>query len=142
MILSQTDIQSTARPQVGHAEIDEQHAQLHGKLELLSSLVLSKANRAPAIACLRELIMDFGMHFGFEEALMQESGYPGSEHHLRQHVGIMTEVGLLLDSLEDDAAVSNGVRVADFIASWYGRHFDQSDREFIAWLGQRNPARG
>ena len=121
---------------IGHAEIDDQHAQLHGKVELLSSLVLSKATGAQAIECLRELLMDFGMHFGFEEALMNERGYPGYEHHRHQHIGIVTEVASLLDSLEDDAAMVNGVRVAAFIAALYGRHCDHGDRAFIAWLDQ------
>lgn len=137
MIAQQMDIPRSDYPLIGHAEIDEQYAHLHGKLELLSSLVLSTTTRAQAIECLRDLVMDFGMHFGFEEALMHDSEYPGYEHHLRQHVGIMTEAGLLLDSLQDDAAATNGLRVAAFIASWYSRHFDQSDRSFIAWLGQR-----
>ena len=130
------DIPRSDPPPIGHAEIDEQHAHLHGKLDELSNLVASTATRAQAIECLRDLVMDFGMHFGFEEALMSGSGYPGYEHHLRQHMGIMTEVGLLLDSIEDDPSASNGVRVAAFITSWYRRHFDHSDREFIAWLDQ------
>ena len=68
---------------------------------------------------------------------MNESDYPSYELHLHQHVGIMTQAGLLLDHLEDDKDIAASVRAAAFIASLYKRHFDHGDREFIAWFDQR-----
>jgi hypothetical protein len=45
----------------------------------------------------------------------------------------MTELGMLLDSLENDAK-ANTQRHVDFLTHWYRRHAELSDRGFLAWM--------
>lgn len=95
------------------------------------------AQRDDACGILRELLVEVGAHFGFEESLMAKSGYPEFDHHLRQHLSMMTELGLLLDRLAEGA--DPGVlRQIDFVNDWHQRHVDLSDRKFFAWLAAHN----
>jgi hemerythrin-like metal-binding protein len=82
-----------------------------------------------------DLLMDMGSHFGFEESLMDGGGYPDLDHHRRQHLAMMTELGLLLDRLGNAARIDNELlRAIDFLAVWYGRHAASSDRTLDDWL--------
>ena len=123
----------SSETRLGCAELDLQHEQLGEKLLRFTDLTVSHASRIEAIDLLRELIMDTGLHFGYEESLMKESDYPDFDHHFRQHAGMMTELGLLLERLHDSAG-SQTVRHAVFLHDWYRRHFDISDRKLVEWL--------
>ena len=129
------DASSDATNGVGHAELDQQHELLRKSFERFVDMALDAKQRDGAVASLRELLVQVGLHFGFEESLMTKSGYPEFDHHLRQHLSMMTELGLLLDRLEDSTD-QGVVRQIDFVVDWYQRHVDFSDRKFAIWLGR------
>ena len=118
-----------------HEELDRQHTQLTEGFRRFAELAHSSQRRAEAADCLRELVTLVGAHFGFEESLMMKSGFPEFDHHLRQHLGMMTELGLLLDKLKEGTD-PNIVRQAEFVTDWYQRHVDLSDRKFVSWLAR------
>jgi len=115
-------------------QLDREHAELVVRLDAFARRLFGAEGRDEAADDLRRLIIDIGMHFGFEESLMEDGGYAGFEHHRRQHLGIMTEFGLLLDRVEsgdDPAAVARGT---DWLAHWYREHVAQSDKALLDWL--------
>ena len=63
---------------------------------------------------------------------MAASDFPEFDHHMRQQLGMMTELGMLLDSLENDAK-ANTLRHVDFLTHWYRRHADFATAGF--WRG-------
>ena len=116
-----------------HSALDRQHELLTESFRRFADLVHHREERTEAINYLRGLIMKVGLHFGFEESLMAKSGYPDFTHHLQQHVGMMTELGLVLDRLENNAD-SGVVRQIDLLIDWYQRHVSVSDYKFVIWM--------
>lgn len=129
------DATSTAPDGVDQAELDRQHELLGKGFQRFVKLALDPKQRDGAVASLREQIEQVGLHFGFEESMMAKSGYPEFDHHLRQHLSMMTELGLLLDHLK--GGVDPGImRQIDFMIDWYQRHVELSDRKFTIWLAR------
>lgn len=124
--------------QVYHRAVLEQvlseHRALNGRLEEFARGLFDAAHRAEAEGRLRELVIAIGMHFGFEESLMEDRDYAAYEHHRRQHLGIMTELGLLLDRIEGGEDSAGLARSADLLARWYGDHVGDSDQALLDWL--------
>lgn len=114
--------------------IDTQHQEISTQLELFAGQIFDSAHREDAVDSLRSLLLDIGTHFGFEEATMIEKGYPDLDHHRRQHLSLMTELGLLLDRVEDLPDVHALARGADFLTHWYHQHVAHSDRLLNDWL--------
>jgi len=113
----------------------DQHQQVSACFdEFLHRLFTVADQRAVIVDSLLGVITGIGMHFGFEEAVMQDAGYADFEHHRRQHLGIMTELGLLLDRLENNNAAADLARGADFLFHWYREHIANSDQALEAWL--------
>jgi hemerythrin-like metal-binding protein len=119
-------------------QLDAEHAALFVQLESFAQQLFDPAQRVQAGDSLRELLIGIGMHFGFEESLMDEGGYAEFEHHRRQHLGIMTELGLLLDRVETTDDPAGAARSADLLAQWYREHVAHSDRALLDWLASRS----
>lgn len=68
---------------------------------------------------------------------MEDGGYALFDHHRRQHLGIMTELGLLLDRIESGEDLVGAARNADLLARWYREHMALSDRPLLDWLASR-----
>lgn len=117
-------------------ELARQHETLHAQIDDFTARLLDPARRDSAGDSLRELLMAIGMHFGYEESVMESAGYPHFEHHRRQHMAIMIEIGLLLERIDEADAASQAARGADFIKLWLNQHADHSDRDLESWLGQ------
>jgi hemerythrin-like metal-binding protein len=117
--------------------IDEEHAALLVQLENFAQQLFDPACVTQVEDSLRELLIGIGMHFGFEESLMVEGHYAEFEHHRRQHIGIMTELGLLLDRVETANDPAGTARSADLLAEWYREHVAHSDRALLDWLVSR-----
>lgn len=118
-------------------QLRQEHATVDAEIERFAARLCDPASREDPAEGLRTLLIDIGMHFGFEEALMYEGSYADFEHHRRQHHGLMIELGLLLDRIEDAESPSLLARNADFIGQWYRQHVDHADRPLMDWLSSR-----
>lgn len=118
-------------------QINDQHAGLAAGLDAFAVQLLDHAHREAVAESLRELLVEIGMHFGYEESLMVEHDYPDFQHHRRQHIAIMTELGQLLDRVAEMADPKDVARNVDFLSHWYRQHMDHSDRALETWLASR-----
>lgn len=116
-------------------ELAQQHDLIDLRLEDLLVKAHSGVDQPAMCGAVRDLIDAIGMHFGYEESLMAVRAYPEFNHHRRQHLALMIELGLLLDRFEDAKRLDNNLlRCADFLTEWYRRHEAASDRPMIDWL--------
>lgn len=120
------------------AALQHQHQQVALRLGEFSHLLHSKEQRAAIVESLMGVIDEISMHFGYEESLMESGDYEDFEHHRRQHMGIMTELGLMVDRLESNLGLLELVRGADFLLHWYQQHIAGSDAVLEAWLRLRS----
>jgi hemerythrin len=119
------------------ATMQSQHQQVMLRFGEFSRLLHAADQRAATVESLMEVIVEIGMHFGFEESLMETGAYTEFDHHRRQHLGIMTELGLMVDRLERNQSLTELARGADFLLHWYQQHIAGSDALLEAWLLSR-----
>lgn len=115
-------------------DIERQHAGVAKCLEHFSHQLFDAAQRDKAVASLIDLIAVMSMHFGYEESLMDTAAYPDFDHHRRQHMGLVIELGLLLDQVETMADLTEVARSCDFLSRWYRQHVDESDGRMMRWF--------
>jgi hemerythrin-like metal-binding protein len=118
-------------------ELERQHAQVERCLDAFIDTLVHAGQGARSEDALRELIAELSMHFGYEEGVMDGLGFAEFEHHRRQHMGILIELGLLLDRIEASDPAAELLRSADFLDHWYRQHIAYSDRVFVGWLQSR-----
>lgn len=114
-------------------QLEQQHAGVMLRLDAFAHCLFDTSTRETAVASLLDLIAEISMHFGFEEALMDGAGYPGLDHHRRQHMGLVIELGLLLDRVETLDDLTEVARGSDFLARWYRQHIEHSDGPMMRW---------
>lgn len=119
-------------PRVG---IQKQHEIIDFRLENFARKVHAGTDHDGIVDAMRDLLMDMSMHFGYEESLMTVGGYAEFDHHRRQHLAMMTELGLLLDRLEEAQEIGTALlRDVDFLHTLYRTHAESSDRKLDQWL--------
>lgn len=113
--------------EIGIAEIDWQHGQLHSLLERLKHSIEMGYGLA-ANTILTELIIQTRIHFAVEESLMQLLSYPETEAHVAEHRRLAEQLEKLKRRAQD---FDVGDGLATFIETWLFDHIDHFDREFV-----------
>jgi hemerythrin-like metal-binding protein len=117
--------------------IEMQHEIILARLDEFSHKVHARAPRTELAESMLDLLSDLSMHFGYEESLMEVSDYPDFDHHRRQHIALVTELGLLLDRINTANDIQRELlRDLDFLGLWYRRHLDASDSGLDVWLAE------
>jgi hemerythrin-like metal-binding protein len=113
--------------------VERQHAGVAQRLETFVHHLFDASQRDTVVESLIDLITEMSMHFGFEESLMDDVAYPELDHHRRQHMGIVIELGLLLDRVVAREDLTEVARSADFLTRWYHQHIEHSDGPMMRW---------
>ena len=113
--------------EIGIAEIDSQHWQLHLLLKRLEHSVEMGYGFA-ANTILSELMIQTRIHFAVEESLMRLLSFPETEAHVAEHHRL-TEQLRKLERRAQDFDVRDGL--ASFIQTWLIDHVNTFDREFV-----------
>ena len=124
---NQQNITGLGEFEIGIAEIDLQHRQLH---ELLSRL---KNSTDPhygyaANAILGELAIQTRIHFAVEESLMRLLAYPDTDAHVAEHRKLNEQLEKFRQRAQD-FNVSD--QLSSFIQTWLIDHVNHFDREFV-----------
>jgi hemerythrin len=114
--------------EIGIAEIDLQHHQLHELLQRLQNATESHYGYAVA-NILGELLIQTRIHFAVEESLMRVLSYPDAEAHEAEHHRLSDQLEKLRQRSQD-FQVSD--RLTDFIQTWLIDHVNNFDREFVS----------
>lgn len=112
---------------IGIAEIDAQHRQLHTLLERLKQSTDKRYGFA-ADAILAELAIQTRVHFAVEESLMRLLSFPDTDAHVEEHRSLTEQLEKLRKRAQD-FEVANGL--SNFIQTWLVNHVNDFDREFV-----------
>lgn len=112
---------------IGIAEIDAQHRQLHALLERLKQSTDKRYGFA-ADAILAELVIQTRIHFAVEESLMRLLSFPDTEAHVEEHLRLTEQLEKLRKRAQD-FEVADGL--SNFIQTWLVDHVNHFDREFV-----------
>jgi len=117
----------------GNKDIDTQH---HKLISYINDLHASlKTNKSPEELndVLNGLTQYTVYHFGLEEKLMIESGYPNFEQHKREHQIFIER----LEKLSYDLNSKNArilFRLLTFLKVWFSGHIMNPDKKFVEYL--------
>ncbi len=128
----------------GNDLIDSQHRELIQKINDLLVKCENKTDKAGAIRMLDYLSDYTEFHFGAEEKLQEEIGYPGIKEHKAKHEELRRAVSELHEMLEDQEGPTDEFveQVQKQVVEWLYYHiktFDRSVAEYKYMSG--NPDR-
>jgi hemerythrin len=124
---------------VGHAVIDGQHQELFRRLEALLAAMMKgdKAEIARLFDFLGTYVVE---HFGAEERLMKEHGYPDYAMHRAAHERFVADYTALKKSLDAAGGVGGAaltIKVQNWCGDWLKAHIAGTDQALAAFLGTR-----
>jgi hemerythrin len=123
--------------ETGHAAIDDQHRTLFALANSLQDAIEAEVADAETVADAVWRLTDYVVqHFGDEQELMAEAGYPTLPVHISLHEQLTAE------TMRMTARLMNGEDVipdelAPFVARWLRDHIGSADRAFVSWLADR-----
>ena len=118
---------------VGVREIDTQHQELIRLINDLHDAMREGKGRSTMGEILKRLIDYTVNHFGFEEKLFAETGYPESLAHTAEHASLTREVQALALKYESGQSVLS-IEVMEFLRSWLTDHIKGVDKRYTAHL--------
>ena len=118
---------------VGIDSIDQQHRKLVNLINQLQTAVDYSTGEEFEREALDELVDYTKTHFGYEEGLMEEYGYPDFEPHKAQHRKMIAKVEEVLAEYEQDhdRAMDNAVT---FLKNWLINHINGTDKQYSSYL--------
>lgn len=124
--------------QTGLAIIDEQH---RGLVSLINSFFFHKNDPFIERILVPTALMTINfakIHFLTEQQLMEESGYPGVEEHLKAHEELFRKL-IAVEKKSRAARDADGFLA--FLKTWWLEHVNEFDRLYIphlkAYFGNR-----
>ncbi|MFQ5449316.1 MAG: bacteriohemerythrin [Nitrospinaceae bacterium] len=114
-------------------EIDNQHQRL---IELINQvyrgMMMEKGKEVTGQAL--EALVDYTKtHFGYEERLFKQHGYPETEDHLAKHKKLVAQVMEFYNQFQKgEARVNNDLLT--FLKDWLTRHIMGTDKKYSAFL--------
>ena len=124
----------------GNELIDSQHRELIGKINDLLKSCEEETDLRAAVKMLNYLADYTEYHFGEEEALQAEIGYPGIEEHKKKHEELRKTVEELHEMLEEQEGPTKAYvdQVNKNVTEWLYYHIRSFDRSVAEYKFMRN----
>jgi len=121
---------------VGVKVIDQQHQKLFSLLHELHQAATQGKARTVVAQVLEGVVNYTKEHFGTEESLMKQHGYPEFTAHKQMHDGLVRQA---LDLVEKSkvSALTVSLDVMRFLESWIAHHISDADRKLGRFLTQK-----
>jgi hemerythrin len=113
--------------------LDEQHKKLFALLNTLHDAMRQGKAQAMVDDTLGELAQYAIIHFRAEEALMQQTRFPGFTAHQAEHQMFVAQVKLFTEDLKAGRNASP-MALLGFIKDWLADHIRLTDRAYSAYL--------
>ena len=117
----------------GIDSIDQQHKKLVNLINQLQTAVDYSTGSEFERDALDDLVNYTVTHFGYEEKLMKENGYPDYEPHKAEHEKLIKQVETVLSDYRQnpDQAMQHA---HDFLSDWLINHINGTDMEYSSFL--------
>lgn len=128
-------IEWTEDLKVGIDLVDDQHKLLIQHLSDFSIALGSGKEAGEILKTLGFLIDYTDFHFSAEVRYMEELGYPGRPHHVKQHEEFTSTLGNLVEDFEEEGITKALADSIDtFLWNWLSNHIKTVDVEFGKFL--------
>lgn len=120
--------------EIGHPEVDQDHRMLILVLGVLSQGYCDRDLVESQIKILERYVVE---HFGREEHLMRQAGYPHLEAHLALHTQFRADVSRIRRqwmTSGDDPELQ--AEISETLSHWLVNHILGADRAYGPWLAK------
>ena len=121
---------------VGIREIDSQHKKLIDLINSLHEGMKTGKGKELLGGILNELAAYTVYHFGFEEKLFAEFGYPETIIHKRQHSDLVAQVKKFIKSYNNGGGVIT-IEIMNFLRDWLSQHIVGADKKYSVFLNSK-----
>jgi hemerythrin len=118
------------------ASIDGQHRYLFRTAGELHEAVLTGQPQASVSKIMNRLVLYFGVHFGYEERLLQEAHYPQFEAHKARHDELTRELRQFQEDLQNRKEPLTIDRL-QFLKDWLVNHIAAEDQKSAPFVKSR-----
>lgn len=117
---------------VGVAELDSQHQRLADLVNLLHDHAREPLDNKLMEKAISKLTVYAFTHFGHEEKLLAQCGYPDLESHMGEH----EEFGQALMKFSREAAVGmlDRPKLFNFLSEWWAHHILEVDMQYKPFI--------
>jgi len=116
--------------------MDDQHGILMDTLHELRLAVVRGYNREEVSHLLKQLIEFTRMHFGSEELLMEQFGFPEFLEHRDEHQRLLVQIQESANKMLHGESMHMRPLLG-FLSDCYREHMEGPDREYGPWLNAR-----
>lgn len=127
-------------PQLGIAEIDNQHAKLVECIHRLEHWEGKGQGFAASLDALNALGDYAREHFSYEEDFLRRQGYPKLDQQIAEHQAFSTKLSRLTESVLAGEGTSD--QLVAFVREWVTQHISEEDAAFAAYLADASPGTG
>jgi hemerythrin-like metal-binding protein len=127
----------TPKMSVGITKIDSEHQGLFDIMNQIHEGMLGGRGKEVLGPALSSLVQYTKIHFGGEEALLRQHGYPKYAEHLKLHEVFRAKVSELETQLKAGTAALS-ISTLDFLRDWLSKHIlgvDMQYKDFLASKG-------
>jgi len=117
-------------------EIDEQHKRLVDLINQLHDAMKSGKGQEALGKILSELADYTVYHFGTEEKLFKQYGYPEYARHKKAHDDLTKQVMEIKKSFDAGSSVVT-VEVMNFLKDWLTKHILDADKKYTPYLNSK-----
>lgn len=121
---------------LGQAQFDDEHQRLFELINNFYDAFMLDHDRATVLGLLDRVVEHIQLHFANEEALMQESGFPGLDAHRAQHRILLEQVQEVNAKFRDRSVNPTHATVL-VLRNCLGYHIIRYDLVFGAYLKSR-----
>ena len=127
-------IQWSPTLETGIDVIDQQHKRIVDYINALR-IAQGKGDRGAVAKTIDDVIDYTQSHFGFEEALMEEAGYPLLNAHKRVHELFIRRVAVLNQRFKSGEDIAQDLH--NVLARWLITHIQTEDRHYVGAVKEK-----
>lgn len=119
---------------VGVDVLDEEHRKMVDMLnEIYDSMRRSKGPRVMHALFDKMLAYSYA-HFKHEEALFDETDFPGAAAHKKEHEDLTAQLAELQKKIKTNPNAGPSIEVINYLRKWLVDHIQGSDQDYSAHL--------
>ena len=127
-------IQWSPTLETGIDVIDQQHKRIVDYINALR-IAQGKGDRGAVAKTIDDVIDYTQSHFGFEEALMEDAGYPLLNAHKRVHELFIRRVAVLHQRFKSGEDIAQDLH--NVLARWLITHIQTEDRHYVGAVKEK-----
>ena len=127
-------IQWSPTLETGIDVIDQQHKRIVDYINALR-IAQVKGDRGAVAKTIDDVIDYTQSHFGFEEALMEDAGYPLLNAHKRVHALFIRRVAVLHQRFKSGEDIAQDLH--NVLARWLITHIQTEDRHYVGAVKEK-----